>query len=38
MEDIKQYMKSVGQAARAASRQMSQADTAAKNRALEAIA
>ena len=38
MDDIKQYMKSVGQAARAASRIMAQADTAAKNRALEAIA
>ena len=38
MENIKQYMKSVGQAARAASRVMAQADTAAKNRALEAIA
>ena len=38
MEDIKQYMKSVGQQARAASRIMAQADTAAKNRALEAIA
>ena len=38
MEDIKQYMKGVGQAARAASRIMAQADTAAKNRALEAIA
>ncbi len=38
MEDIQQYMKSVGQQARAASRIMAQADTAAKNRALEAIA
>ncbi|MDD5299246.1 MAG: glutamate-5-semialdehyde dehydrogenase [Gallionella sp.] len=38
MEDIKQYMKNVGQAARAASRIMAQADTATKNRALEAIA
>ena len=38
MEDIKQYMQSVGQQARAASRIMAQADTAAKNRALEAIA
>ncbi|MFZ2302362.1 MAG: glutamate-5-semialdehyde dehydrogenase [Gallionella sp.] len=38
MEDIKQYMKSVGQQARAASRVMAQADTATKNRALEAIA
>ena len=38
MEDIKQYMKSVGQQARAASRIMAQADTAAKNRALTEIA
>jgi len=38
MEDIKQYMKGVGQAARAASRVMAQADTATKNRALTAIA
>jgi glutamate-5-semialdehyde dehydrogenase len=38
MEDIKQYMKSVGQQARAASRLMAQADTNAKNRALENIA
>ncbi len=38
MEDVKQYMKSVGQNARAASRLMAQADTAAKNRALNAIA
>jgi len=38
MEDIRQYMKNVGQAARAASRTMAQADTNAKNRALEAIA
>ncbi|OIR19535.1 gamma-glutamyl phosphate reductase [mine drainage metagenome] len=38
MEDIKQYMKSVGQQARAASRLMAQADTATKNRALLAIA
>ena len=38
MEDIKQYMKSVGQNARAAARLMAQADTAAKNRALSAIA
>jgi glutamate-5-semialdehyde dehydrogenase len=38
MEDIKQYMKSVGQQARAASRLMAQADTNAKNRALLAIA
>ncbi|MBI1175443.1 MAG: glutamate-5-semialdehyde dehydrogenase [Sideroxydans sp.] len=38
MEDIKAYMQQVGQQARAASRLMAQADTAAKNRALEAIA
>ena len=38
MEDIKQYMKSVGQQARAASRLMAQADTNAKNKALLAIA
>jgi glutamate-5-semialdehyde dehydrogenase len=38
MEDIKQYMKSVGQAARAASRLMAMADTNAKNNALENIA
>ncbi|OGS76351.1 MAG: glutamate-5-semialdehyde dehydrogenase [Gallionellales bacterium GWA2_55_18] len=38
MEDIKQYMKNVGQAARAASRIMAQADTATKNRALAEIA
>ncbi|MEQ1590087.1 MAG: glutamate-5-semialdehyde dehydrogenase [Gallionella sp.] len=38
MKDIKQYMQSIGQAARVASRQMAQADTAAKNRALHAIA
>ena len=38
MEDIKQYMKSVGQQARAASRLMAQADTNAKNTALLAIA
>ena len=38
MEDIRQYMKKVGQQARAASRIMSQAGTAAKNRALENIA
>ena len=38
MEDIKQYMKSVGQQARKASRIMAQADTATKNRALIAIA
>ncbi len=38
MKDIKQYMQSIGQAARVASRQMAQADTAIKNRALHAIA
>jgi glutamate-5-semialdehyde dehydrogenase len=38
MENIKQYMKSVGQNARAAARKMAQADTAVKNRALLAIA
>jgi len=38
MEDIKQYMKEVGIAARAASAVMAQADTAAKNRALTGIA
>ncbi len=38
MEDIKAYMQQTGRQARAASRHMAQADTAAKNRALEAIA
>ncbi|MCR4304991.1 MAG: glutamate-5-semialdehyde dehydrogenase [Gallionella sp.] len=38
MQNIKDYMKGVGQAARAASRLMAQADTAAKNRALTGIA
>jgi len=38
MEDIKQYMQGIGQAARAASRVMAQADTATKNRALTEIA
>ena len=38
MENIKQYMQQIGQQARAASRLMALADTAAKNRALEAIA
>ena len=38
MEDIKSYMQLVGKQARAASRLMAQADTNAKNRALEAIA
>jgi glutamate-5-semialdehyde dehydrogenase len=38
MENIKAYMRQIGQAARAASRKMALADTAAKNRALEEIA
>ena len=38
MLNVKEYMKGVGVAARAASRLMAQADTAAKNRALLAIA
>ena len=38
MENIKNYMQLVGQQARAASRRMALADTATKNRALEAIA
>jgi len=38
MDDVKSYMQQVGRNARAASRRMAQADTAAKNRALEAIA
>jgi glutamate-5-semialdehyde dehydrogenase len=38
MEDIKQYMKTVGIQARAASRLMAQANTNAKNHALENIA
>ena len=38
MDNIKEYMKGVGQAARAASRVMAQADTNVKNRALENIA
>jgi len=38
MKDVKLYMQSVGQQARAASRLMAQADTSIKNRALEAIA
>jgi glutamate-5-semialdehyde dehydrogenase len=38
MEDIKRTMQQIGQQARAASRIMAQADTAAKNHALEAIA
>ncbi len=38
MDNIKTYMQQVGKQARAASRVMAQAETAAKNRALEAIA
>jgi len=38
MDNVKDYMKSVGQAARAASRLMAMADTNAKNHALENIA
>jgi len=38
MSDIKQYMTGVGQRARAASRQVSRAETALKNAALHAIA
>jgi glutamate-5-semialdehyde dehydrogenase len=38
MQDIKDYMQQVGKQARAASRQMAQADTNAKNKALEAMA
>jgi glutamate-5-semialdehyde dehydrogenase len=38
MNNVKEYMQGVGQAARAASRLMAQADTATKNRALLAIA
>jgi glutamate-5-semialdehyde dehydrogenase len=38
MNDIKEYMKGVGQAARTASRAMAMADTNAKNNALENIA
>ena len=38
MQNIKHYMEDVGLAARSASRTMAQADTAVKNRALEAIA
>jgi glutamate-5-semialdehyde dehydrogenase len=38
MNDIKEYMKGVGQAARTASRAMAMADTNAKNHALENIA
>src|SRR5487761_2024577 len=38
MDNIVEYMKGIGQAARAASRVMAQADTATKNRALNEIA
>ena len=38
MENIKEYMQQIGQQARAASRLMALADTAAKNHALESIA
>jgi glutamate-5-semialdehyde dehydrogenase len=38
MENIKAYMQQIGQQARAASRRMALADTAAKNHALESIA
>jgi len=38
MENIKEYMRKIGQQARAASRLMALADTAAKNHALESIA
>ncbi|MDR0480568.1 MAG: gamma-glutamyl-phosphate reductase, partial [Gallionellaceae bacterium] len=38
MDNIKTYMQQIGQQARAASRRMALADTAAKNRALECIA
>ena len=38
MEDVRQYMQSIGKQARAASRLMAQADTNAKNNALFAIA
>jgi glutamate-5-semialdehyde dehydrogenase len=38
MENIKEYMQQLGRQARAASRSMALADTAAKNRALEAMA
>jgi glutamate-5-semialdehyde dehydrogenase len=38
MQTVKEYIQSVGQAARVAARSMAQADTAAKNRALQAIA
>jgi glutamate-5-semialdehyde dehydrogenase len=38
MQNVKEYMRQVGQAARAASRIMAQADTATKNRALHEIA
>ena len=38
MQNIKEYMRDIGQAARTAARVMAQANTGAKNRALEAIA
>ena len=38
MQNVKEYMQTVGQTARAASRLMAQADTATKNRALTEIA
>jgi glutamate-5-semialdehyde dehydrogenase len=38
MQNVKNYMQSIGQAARTAARSMAQADTAVKNRALHAIA
>ena len=38
MEDVKQYMQQMGRQARAAARRMAQADTAAKNHALQTIA
>jgi glutamate-5-semialdehyde dehydrogenase len=37
-QDVQSYMKGLGQAARAAARELARADTAAKNRALAAIA
>ena len=38
MQNVKEYMQTVGKTARAASRLMALADTAAKNRALTEIA
>ena len=38
MEDVRQYMQQMGRQARAAARRMAQADTAAKNHALQTIA